>query len=84
VNFPAVYEHVFVVVVGGGGGGGFEYIVETISKTISYKKFLQKTKIHNFFFFFFFTISHSFPMGVIFFPMGVILQTYLLELSTCI
>jgi len=29
--------------------GGFEYIVETISKTISYKKIEKKTKIHNFF-----------------------------------
>jgi len=66
VNFPAVYEHVFVIVV---GGGGFEYIVETISKTISYKKNWQKTKIHNFFFFFFYNLpfisygGHFFSYG---------------------
>jgi len=47
------------------GGGGFEYIVETISKTISYKK-IDKLKFTIFFFPFFCTISHSFPMGVIF------------------
>jgi len=50
----------FFVVV----GGGFDYIVETISKTISYKQ-IDKQKF-TIFFLHFFTISHSFPMGVIF------------------
>jgi len=47
--------------------GGFEYIVETVSKTISYKKKIdKKQKFTIFLHFFFFTIPHSFPMGVIF------------------
>jgi len=56
VNSPAVYEHIFVVV------GGFVYIVETISKTISYKK-NDKKQIFTIFFSFY---NFPFISGVIF------------------